>query len=511
MKVNRREALVISGIAIAEAALASRAATAQPEHHQHEGASPQEQPVQAPEPVQGGTAPEWSRIVRGTVHPARTIDPGEVVPPGEPGKDYTPVVTPNGVALSYKVVDGVKVFHLIAEEVMHEMAPGLKMKLWGFNGRVHGPTIEAVEGDRVRIYVTNKLPEALSIHWHGIILPSGMDGVGALNQKPIEPGETFKYEYPLVQHGTHMYHSHFDEMTQMALGVMGLFVIHPRRPDEPRPDRDFAFMLSEWDIKPGAYRPDPRVFAGFNMLTLNARAFPGTEPMVVKRGERVRIRLVNLGAMDHHPMHIHGHAFWVVQTDGGVIPQSARWPETSVLVSVGQSRTVDFIADNPGDWAFHCHITHHIMNQMGHEGPNLIGVDAAALQKSVAPAVPDYMVMGTNGMGDMSKMTSGGGHGGHGMGMEMPQNSIPMMGGPGPFGTIDMGGMLTILKVRENLTSYADPGWYQNPPGTLAELATEHDLERDGIQARPSPAKSAPKMDMPGMDMPGMKMPGMKH
>jgi hypothetical protein len=239
--------------------------------------------------------------------------------------------------------------------------------------------------------------------------------------------------------------------------------------------------------------------------------------MVVKRGERVRIRLVNLGAIDHHPMHVHGHSFWVVQTDGGVIPPSARWPETTVLVSVGQSRTVDFVADNPGDWAFHCHITHHIMNQMGHEGPNLIGVDAAALQKSVTRAIPDYMVMGTNGMGDMSKMTSGGGHAGHGMGhgmgmgMEMPQNSIPMMGGPGPFGTIDMGGMLTILKVRENLTSYADPGWYQNPPGTLAQAATQEELERDGIQAKPTAAKSTPKMDMPGMDMPGMKMPGMKH
>jgi FtsP/CotA-like multicopper oxidase with cupredoxin domain len=185
--------------------------------------------------------------------------------------------------------------------------------LWGFNGTVHGPTIEAVEGDRVRIYVTNKLPAATSIHWHGIILPSGMDGVGGLSQKPIGPGETFKYEYPLVQHGTHMYHSHFDEMTQMGLGVMGLFFIHPRRPAEPRPDRDFAIMLSEWDIKPGAYRPDPRVFAGFNTLTFNAKSFPATEPLVAKRGDRVRISPVNLGAIDHHPIHLHGDSFWATR------------------------------------------------------------------------------------------------------------------------------------------------------------------------------------------------------
>ena len=498
MKFNRREALAVSGLALAGAALANRSAAAQMGHEghgqmDHKGAAPVHPPAH-----QGAGASQWMDIVKGTQHPARTIEPGEAVPPGEPGSDYNPVITPNGITLPYKVVEGWKIFHLVAEEVLHEFAPGLKAKLWGFNGRVHGPTIEAVEGDRIRIYVTNRLPEPLSIHWHGIILPSGMDGVGGLNQKPIKPGETFKYEYPLVQYGTHMYHSHFDEMTQMALGVMGLFVIHPRRPIEPKPDRDFAFMLSEWDIKPGAYRPDPRVFAGFNTLTLNARAFPGTEPMVVKRGQRVRIRLVNLGAMDHHPMHVHGHSFWVVQTDGGVIPPSARWPETTVLVSVGQSRTVDFIADNPGDWAFHCHITHHVMNQMGHEGPNMIGVDASRLRKAIKPVIPSYMVMGDTGMGEMAK---------HGMHMAMPENSIPMMGGPGPYGQIDMGGMLTLLKVRENITSYGDPGWYQPPPGTLAAAATKEELKRDEIQVGRQPSTS----QSPGTEMPGMDMPGMKH
>ncbi|MGH8729558.1 MAG: multicopper oxidase domain-containing protein, partial [Burkholderiales bacterium] len=139
--------------------------------------------------------------------------------PGMPGRDYTPVVTPNNISLPWKTVDGVKVYHLIAEEVKgHEFAPGLKADCWGYNGRVHGPTIEAVEGDRVRIYVTNKLPAGTSVHWHGFILPNGMDGVAGLNQKIIKPGQTFKYEFTLVQHGTHMYHSHHDEMTQMGLG-----------------------------------------------------------------------------------------------------------------------------------------------------------------------------------------------------------------------------------------------------------------------------------------------------
>src|SRR5688500_2558665 len=135
--------------------------------------------------------------------------------PGVPVTDYTPVVTPNGRTLPWKMVDGVKVFHLIAEEFEHEFAPGLKGRCWGYNGGTPGPTIEAVEGDRVRIYVTNRLPEATSVHWHGILLPNGMDGVAGLNQKPIPVGQTFKYEFTLRQHGTHMYHSHFDEMVQI--------------------------------------------------------------------------------------------------------------------------------------------------------------------------------------------------------------------------------------------------------------------------------------------------------
>jgi FtsP/CotA-like multicopper oxidase with cupredoxin domain len=520
MKITRREAVAVSGLALAGSALARGSAVAQMGHEGH-GMSTRE----LAKPQGRGeteTAAQWIDIAKGTRHAARTIEPGESVPPGEPERDYNPVITPNGAALPFKIVDGVKVFHLIAEEVTHEFAPGLKAQLWGFNGRVHGPTIEAVEGDRVRIYVTNKLPEATSIHWHGIILPNGMDGVAGLNQKSIGPGETFKYEYPLIQHGTHMYHSHVDEMTQLGLGVMGLFVIHPRRSAEPRPDRDFAIMLSEWDIKPGTYRPDPRVFAGFNMLTFNAKAFPATEALVVKRGDRVRIRLVNLSAMDHHPIHLHGHSFWVAQSDGGMIPPSARWPESTVLVAVGQSRTLDFVADNPGDWAFHCHMTHHTMNQMGHQGPNMVGADAARLKRAIKPLIPDYMPMGMTGMGAMSEMqTSMGQVGGmsdhskqmttgdmgdrskhmtmgemsdhskhmtmrdmsdHSEQMVMPENSIAMMGGNGPHGLIDMGGMLTVLKVREHLTSYADPGWYQAPRGTVAQAASKQDLERDGIK-----------------------------
>jgi manganese oxidase len=255
-------------------------------------------------------------------------------PPGEPGKDYSPVITPNGSSLPYKIVGGVKVFHLVAEEVDHEFAPGLRAHCWGFNGQVHGPTIEAVEGDRVRIYVTNRLPESTSIHWHGLLVPSGMDGVAGLSQKNIQPGETYKYEFQLRQNGTYMYHSHCDDMIQEGLGMMGMFVIHPRNSTRPRADRDFVFMLSEWRIDVGTMRPNPMEMTDFNVLTLNARVFPGTAPLVAKYGERVRIRFGNLSAMEHHPIHLHGFHWKVVETDGGQIPESAQWPETTVLIAV---------------------------------------------------------------------------------------------------------------------------------------------------------------------------------
>lgn len=411
---------------------------------------------------------------------ASTIEPGKTYAPGEAGKDYTPVITPNNVSLPWKIVDGVKVYHLIAEEMEHEFAPGLKAICWGFNGHVHGPTIEAVEGDRIRVYVTNKLPAATSIHWHGMFLPNGMDGVGGLTQRAIKPGETFKYEFTIQQYGTFMYHSHHDEMTQMAMGLMGMIVVHPRNPKGPRPARDFAIMLSEWRIDVGTSRPNPNEMTDFNILTMNARAFPGTAPLVVKKDELVRIRLGNLSAMDHHPIHIHGHRFIIAETDGGAIPESARWPETTVLVAVGQTRSIEFIADAPGDWPFHCHMTHHVMNQMGHQIPNMIGVKTENLDKKVRSLLPGYMSMGETGMGEMGDM-----------GMAVPRNSIPMVGAQGQFDYITMGGMFTILKVREDIETYDDPGWYQNPKGTVADLAMAEDLRRDGIEASTNPTTPA--------------------
>ena len=395
--------------------------------------------------------------------------------PGEPGKHYKPTVTLNGSTLPWKLVDGVKVMHLTCEEVWHEFVPktesseALRATCWGYNGQVHGPTIECVEGDRLRIYVTNKLAAATTIHWHGILLPNGMDGVGGLTQKAIQPGETFMYEFTVWQHGTFMYHAHHDEMTQMALGLLGVIVIHPREEKEPRPDRDCVYMLSEWRIDPGTTRPNPNEMTEFNILTLNAKAYPGTAPMIVKQGDRTRIRIGNLSAMDHHSIHFHGHFWWVRATDGGVIPESARWPEVTVIVPVGSTRTVEFIADNPGDWAFHCHMSHHVMNQMGHQIPNMIGVERGDYDMRARKVVPGYMTMGEAGMADMGDM-----------GMKVPRNSVPMVGAPCAHDYITMGGMYTNIKVRPDLASYdQDPGWYQQPPGTLATVADPERMKRE--------------------------------
>jgi hypothetical protein len=405
---------------------------------------------------------------------------GATAPFSPPGIGYKPVITPNGLTLPWKMVNGVKVFHLIAEPVTHEFASGLIAECWGYNGRVHGPTFEAVEGDRVRIYVTNRLSAPTSVHWHGVLLPSGMDGVGGISQKAIQPGETFKYEFTLQQHGTLMYHSHHDEMTQMQLGMMGLFVIHPKNPPKILPDRDYALMLNEWKIEVGARRPDPNEMTDFNVFTMNGRSFPGTQSLLAKAGDRVRIRLGNLSTMSHHSMHLHGHHFKLVETDGGEIPEAGQWPETTIIVPAGSTRTIEFTA-KPGDWVMHCHMLHHVMTQMGHKFGNVIGIDTVGLNEKMRKLIPGYMVMGQDGMGDMGEM-----------GMAVPSNSLPMVGAPGQYDYITMGGMFTILKVREELPADgSDPDWYKAPPGTLAELAPEEDLQRDGIELPKNSARPA--------------------
>ncbi|MBK9116060.1 MAG: copper oxidase [Betaproteobacteria bacterium] len=389
------------------------------------------------------------------------------------GRPYRPVVTLNGWTLPWRMNDGVKEFHLVAEPVVREFAPGMKANLWGYNGQSPGPTIEVVEGDRVRIFVTNKLPEHTTIHWHGQRLPNGMDGVGGLNQPQIPVGKTFVYEFVARRPGTFMYHPHADEMTQMAMGMMGFWVTHPKDPRFMPVDRDFVFLLNAYDIDPGSATPKIMTMLDFNLWNWNSRVFPGIDPLVVRHNDRVRIRIGNL-TMTNHPIHLHGHEFEVTGTDGGWTPKGSRWPEVTTDIAVGQMRAIEFDATEEGDWAFHCHKSHHTMNAMGHDVPTMIGVDHRDVVRKIQRLVPEYMVMGERGMADMGEME-----------MPLPDNTLPMMTGQGPYGALEMGGMFTTVKVRKGLArdDFKDPGWYAQPPGTQA---------REWTGALAEPARGAP-------------------
>ena len=382
-------------------------------------------------------------------------------PPGVTGagRPYNPVVTLNGWTLPWRMKNGVKEFHLVAEPVVREVAPGFLVNMWGYNGQSPGPTIEVVEGDKVRIFVTNRLPEHTTIHWHGQRLPNGMDGVGGLNQPQIPVGKTFVYEFTARRPGTFMYHPHADEMVQMAMGMMGLLIIHPKAGDHV--DRDFALLLHNFALHPGTYRPDPAVMQDFDLWTFNSKVFPAIEPMVARTGERVRIRVGNL-SMWNHPIHLHGVQFEVTGSDGGRWPKAQWRREVTEIVGVGQMRDIEFTAV-PGDWAFHCHMSHHTMGPMGHDIPNTLGVDQSGVEEKIRRMLPGYMAMGQDGMSEHQDHTDSG----H---MKGPENTLAMMAGKGPFGNIEMGGMFTVVKVRDDIApgDFSDPGWYRNPPGTVA-------------------------------------------
>jgi manganese oxidase len=259
-------------------------------------------------------------------------------------------------------------------------------------------------------------------------------------------------------------------MVQIAMGMMGFIVVHPRNAGFMRVDRDFVFLLAMYDIEPGSYTPKVSTMLDFNLSTFNSRAFPGIDHLAIRKGDRVRVRIGNL-TMTNHPIHIHGHDFEVTCTDGGWVREGARWPEATVDVAVGQMRAFEFVADNPGDWALHCHKAHHVMNAMGHNVPTMIGVDQRDLVGKINRLVPEYMAMGEKG-GSMDHE------------MPIPENTLPMMAGDGPFGPMEMGGMFTVVKIRDGLArdDYRDPGWYKHPPGTQAYEWT----------GAPPPAASAP-------------------
>ncbi len=296
-----------------------------------------------------------------------------------PGPAFNaPVVTTDVGDLPYTIDNGVKVFELTAHVMKRQLAPDKTIDVWGFNGSAPGPTIQVTQGDRVRVVFKNQLPEPSSLHWHGFEDRIGFDGMPGISQEPVKPGEQFIYEFDIHQEGTYFYHSHM-AMQEMA-GMLGGFIMHPKRPYRPHCDKDFLIHLQEYAVLPNNTVPNTMNME-FNWVVLNGRAAPATTPLIIRQNDRVRIRFVNLG-MDHHPMHIHGHTFYVTGTEGGRIAESAWWPGNTVLVGVAQARDIEFVANNPGDWMVHCHLPHHMMNQMSSQAGRMTrmgnGMPAAA-------------------------------------------------------------------------------------------------------------------------------------
>lgn len=323
-------------------------AKADKHEHGHEGHGSASYPRTQPGP--GG--PVGSATDRGKLVPGRraVTEPPVLV--------ETPDLPNN---LPWKMVKGAKEFHLTAEPVKRELLPDNFMNFWGYNGGMPGPTIQVTEGDRIRIVLHNKLPEETTLHLHGLELPNAMDGIQFLTQDPIEPGGTFSYELTVHQNGTFFYHSHYP--MQEAIGMVGLLIIHPKKAYAPVVDQDFALIAQEFTIRPATDIPQT-IDDAFNWFTFNGCSGPYGTPLVIRLGNRVRIRMVNFSSMSHHPIHFHGHTAWITGTEGGRIPESAWIPTNNVLVGVAQVREFEFIANNPGDWMFHCHMFHHNMNHM---------------------------------------------------------------------------------------------------------------------------------------------------
>jgi FtsP/CotA-like multicopper oxidase with cupredoxin domain len=270
--------------------------------------------------------------------------------------------TEGGQPLTFREENGVKVFELTTQAVQWPILDGTTITAFTYNGTVPGPMIRVTEGDQVRIVVKNELPDATTVHWHGVEVPNEMDGVPGVTQDPIEPGESFTYEFVAKPAGTFMYHSHFEGDVQVSAGLYAPFIIDPKEPEANPPAVDKTLMISESLIRDGqTFAPMPMTGMEPNFFTINGKAFPATEEITVKKGDRVRLRLIGIGQFVH-PMHLHGIPFKIVATDGHAVPEAAQLTKDTVTVAPGERYDIEFVATEPGKWMIHCHILHHTTN-----------------------------------------------------------------------------------------------------------------------------------------------------
>lgn len=327
----------------------------------------------------------WDRPTRGTFLSA-PVAPGPI---GAPlGVPITPE-TPNGTTVRPQAdADGVKRVTLTAAKVDQELlnygGKRVVARTFGFNGGSPGPTLVFTEGDRVAITVVNTLPEATSVHWHGVILPNAMDGVPAVGEPTprILPGEHYTYQFTVQQAGTHMFHSHTDGAKQDLLELAGALIFLPAQERSPHVDHDYVYFLNEWalpqGLQPSQIVTMPRTGSSvdtvnsvtavpnwipptFNFFTMNGKSYPSTQPLDVNYGQRIRIRFMNIG-ISTHPMHLHGQDFLHTEQDGNAIAPANQLQLNTIPVAPGQTQAIEFSAVNPGIWPLHCHIAHHQTN-----------------------------------------------------------------------------------------------------------------------------------------------------
>ena len=249
--------------------------------------------------------------------------------------------------LAPRIDKGVKVFDLTASKVQWEVELGRRVEAWAYNGQVPGPQIRVREGDRVRINLKNELPESTAVHFHGLELPNDQDGVPFITQLPVKPGASYTYEFTVPNAGSHMYHSHHNAAKQVGLGLLGAFIVEPRHPRAvEKVDVDHVMILND----------------GMHGYTLNGKGFPATDPIIAKLGQKVRVRFMNEGMMIH-PMHLHGMHMTVIDKDGW--PQPAPWKCDTLNIAPGERWDVIVNCNNPGVWAFHCHILPHAESPHG--------------------------------------------------------------------------------------------------------------------------------------------------
>lgn len=312
------------------------------------------------------------------------------------GLPPVPFVQPDVPRMPWKMVDGVKEFHLTLGHVRRELMPGQWFDFYGANGSMPGPYVEVTQGDMVRFVVHNHLPEPTSVHWHGAELPSNMDGVPGTTQDFIEPGSSYVYQFRMHQIGTFFYRAHVPY--QEAIGILGFLIVHPRIAWDPPVDRDFGYFIMNTSTAPNTAvatpfpeHPGPAFTStGYNWNIVNGRSAPYITPFVCKLGERVRIRLFNFSVVDIHAMHMHGTNFWITGYEGARQPVTHWFCRSTEKIHVAQAADLEFIANDPGDWVFHCHMAQHMaLHPYPQMGPRIRSDDSLVRSRANLATRPD--------------------------------------------------------------------------------------------------------------------------